>query len=114
MHKPVVPFRSDAGNIGCTTSEATPRQSQAFTQGLECRPHVQHLEPVPTADSLELAQPPGQPPISTCIDWYAEGQSRTVECGGVRMTVRFVGRKGRRGRIVIEAPAGAVFRADRG
>jgi len=50
-------------------------------------------------------------PTSTCIDWYAEGQSRTVECDGVRMTVRFVGRKGRRCRLVIEAPAGAVFRA---
>ena len=68
---------------------------------------------VPTVDSPEPAQPPGQPPSCTCIDWYAEGQSRTVECDGVRMTVRFVGRKGRRGRIVIEAPAGAVFRPAR-
>jgi hypothetical protein len=50
---------------------------------------------------------------STTIDWYSAGQSRTVECHGVRMTVRFVGRKGRRGRIKIEAPAGAVFRAGR-
>jgi len=54
-----------------------------------------------------------EPPTSTCIDWYAEGQSRTVECDGVRMTVRLVGRKGRRCRLVIEAPAGAVFRSGR-
>ena len=45
-----------------------------------------------------------------CIDWYSEGQSRTVEVGGIRITVRFIGRKGRRGRVAIEAPAGAVFR----
>jgi len=43
------------------------------------------------------------------IDWYGEGHSRTVEVDGVRITIRFVGRKGRRGRIAIEAPAGAVF-----
>jgi hypothetical protein len=47
--------------------------------------------------------------ICTSIDWYAEGQSRVVEVDGVRITVRFTGRKGRRGRIAIEAPAGAVF-----
>ena len=47
---------------------------------------------------------------STCIDWYAEGQVRVVEVDGIQVTVRFVGRKGRRARIVIEAPAGAVFR----
>ena len=52
------------------------------------------------------------PSPGTClsIDWYSEGQSRTVEVAGVRITVRFVGRNGRRGRIAIEAPAGAVFR----
>jgi hypothetical protein len=47
-----------------------------------------------------------------CIDWYSEGETRVVEVDGVRVLVRFVGRKGRRGRIVIEAPAGAVFSAD--
>jgi|GEM_PF-3546782 len=52
-----------------------------------------------------------EPPRSRSIDWYAEGQSRTVEVDGVRVTVRFIGRKGRRGRIEIEAPAGAVFRS---
>jgi hypothetical protein len=46
---------------------------------------------------------------STCIDWYSEGETRVVEVDGVRVVVRFVGRRGRRGRIVIEAPAGAVF-----
>jgi hypothetical protein len=50
---------------------------------------------------------------ATCqsIDWYSEGQVRVVEVAGVRITVRFIGRKGRRGRIAIEAPAGAVFAA---
>jgi hypothetical protein len=50
------------------------------------------------------------PQTSMSIDWYSEGQSRTVECGGQTVVIRFVGRKGRRGRIVIVAPAGAVFR----
>ncbi len=48
-------------------------------------------------------------PSSTSIDWYSEGETRIVEVDGGRVVVRFVGRKGRRGRIVIEAPAGAVF-----
>lgn len=48
---------------------------------------------------------------SQSIDWYSEGQSRTVEIDGVQIIVRFIGRKGRRGRIAIEAPAGAVFTA---
>jgi hypothetical protein len=47
---------------------------------------------------------------SQCIDWYAEGEERIVEAGGVRIAVRFVGRKGRRGRIAITAPPGAAFR----
>jgi hypothetical protein len=48
----------------------------------------------------------------TCrsIDWYAEGESRIVETDGVRVEIRYVGRRGRRGRIAIRAPAGAVFR----
>lgn len=47
---------------------------------------------------------------SQCIDWYAEGEERIVEAGGIQVVVRFVGRKGRRGRIAITAPPGAVFR----
>ena len=57
---------------------------------------------------------PAQAPTSQCIDWYAQGESREVECNGVRVTIRFVGRKGRRGRISIEAPPGAVFRSPDG
>ena len=51
-------------------------------------------------------------PVSTSqsIDWYHEGESRTVEVDGVQVTVRLVGRKGRRSRIAIVAPAGAAFR----
>src|SRR4051794_18772444 len=43
------------------------------------------------------------------IDWYAEGQVRTVEVNGVRVAIRFVGRHGRRARIAITAPTGAIF-----
>jgi hypothetical protein len=46
---------------------------------------------------------------SVCVDWYSEGETRVVDVDGMRVAVRFVGRKGRRGRIVIEAPAGAIF-----
>ncbi len=46
---------------------------------------------------------------SQCIDWYAEGEERIVEAGGIRIAVRFVGRNGRRGRIAITAPPGATF-----
>jgi hypothetical protein len=49
------------------------------------------------------------PATSQSIDWYHEGQSRTIEVDGVRVTVRFIGRRGRRGRIAIEAPPGARF-----
>lgn len=48
---------------------------------------------------------------SQSIDWYAEGEERIVEAGGVRIAVRFVARKGRRARIAITAPPGAAFRA---
>lgn len=48
-------------------------------------------------------------PTSRLIDWFSEGETRVVEVGDVRVVVRFVGRKGRRGRILIEAPAGAAF-----
>ena len=49
------------------------------------------------------------PAETQCIDWYAEGEERIVEAGGVQIAVRFVGRKGRRGRIAITAPPGATF-----
>ena len=47
--------------------------------------------------------------VSRSIDWYAEGQSRMVEIGDVQVFFRFVGKKGRRARIAITAPAGATF-----
>lgn len=46
---------------------------------------------------------------SACIDWDSEGETRVVEVDGVRVVVRFVGRKERRGRIATEAPAGTVL-----
>jgi hypothetical protein len=48
--------------------------------------------------------------VSQAIDWYHEGEERVVEANGVQVIVRFVGRKGRRGRIAITAPPGAAFR----
>ncbi len=56
--------------------------------------------------------PDRQPPSddsSRSIDWYAEGDSRVVDVGGVHVEVRFVGRKGRKARIAITAPPGARF-----
>jgi hypothetical protein len=43
------------------------------------------------------------------VEWYHEGDERTVEADGMQVVVRFVGRKGRRGRIAITAPPGATF-----
>jgi hypothetical protein len=60
-----------------------------------------HIEPKPGE--------PVKPPPSTHIDWYSEGETRIVRIDGVEVRIRFVGRKGRRGRILVEAPAGAVF-----
>jgi hypothetical protein len=68
------------------------------------------MEEKVTADEQTLSDAP----TSTCIDWYSEGETRVVDVDGVRVIVRFVGRKGRRGRIAIEAPAGAAFRGSGG
>lgn len=46
---------------------------------------------------------------SQSIEWYAEGEERVVDVGGIRIAVRLVARKGRRGRIAITAPPGAAF-----
>ena len=56
--------------------------------------------------------PPHPADLSICqsIDWFSEGEAKTVEVAGLQITVRFIGQKGRRSRISIEAPAGAVFR----
>lgn len=59
----------------------------------------------------ESVSPPASLTTSQSVEWYVEGQSRTVEVAGVEITVRFVGRKGRRARIAITAPGGAVFRS---
>ena len=63
------------------------------------------------APYCETSHPSVGTPTSQSIDWYVEGQARDVEVAGVRVTVRFVGRKGRRARIAITGPAGAMFRA---
>lgn len=45
------------------------------------------------------------------VDWYSEGQTRIIDVDGVQITIRFIGRRGRRGRIAVTAPAGAAFYA---
>ena len=41
--------------------------------------------------------------VSRSTEWYAAGDEWIVDVGGIWMVVRFVGRKGRRGRIAIIA-----------
>lgn len=48
---------------------------------------------------------------SQSVEWYHEGQARIVEVDGVRVEVRLIGRNGRRARIAIVAPPGAMFQA---
>ena len=43
------------------------------------------------------------------INWFRPGESHTVSIGGMQVIIRFVGRRGRRGRIAITAPCGACF-----
>jgi hypothetical protein len=64
-------------------------------------------------DAIAPAAPPAQrsEPCSRCIDWYAEGETRVIEVDGVKILVHFVSRSGRRARIEITAPPGAIFRA---
>ena len=57
---------------------------------------------------------PRTPSVSQSIDWYSEGESRVVEVGDVRIEVRFVGRKGRQGRIAIVGPPGTTYRSVNG
>lgn len=67
----------------------------------------------PNQESEAIASSPCAPHVARCtsIEWFHEGFSRSVEVDGVKVTIRLVGRRGRRARIAIEAPAGAVFRA---
>ena len=64
---------------------------------------------IETSEITEV--PPVARTVSQSIDWYHPGESRVVNVGGVQVTVRFVGRKGRRGRIAITAPAGVTISA---
>jgi hypothetical protein len=68
--------------------------------------------PQDAKDEIDPVPASTHPRSSQSVDWYHEGESRTVEVEGVRVTVRLIGRKGRRSRIAIVAPAGAAFREE--
>jgi hypothetical protein len=57
-----------------------------------------------------VSGPPDRTAVSQSFDWFSEGESKMVEANGIQVVVRYVARKGRRARIAITAPAGAVFR----
>ena len=44
---------------------------------------------------------PGKSRTPQSIDWYAPGQTRVFDVEGVQIAVRYVGGKGRRGRIAV-------------
>ncbi|MEX1229491.1 MAG: hypothetical protein WEB58_04580 [Planctomycetaceae bacterium] len=44
---------------------------------------------------------PGNSGRAPSIEWYAPGQTRVFEFDGIEIAVRFVERRGRRGRISI-------------
>lgn len=64
-------------------------------------------KPSPLTSQVTATRPP--PGTSQSIEWYAVGQARTVEVDGILVTVRLVERRNQRARILITAPAGAVF-----
>lgn len=63
-----------------------------------------------------MTEPPRENPVteapthrSQSTSWFAEGEAIRVWVGETEVVVRFLGRKGRRARISISAPAGAQF-----
>lgn len=58
---------------------------------------------------MEAQNATRNPDTAEAISWFAEGDGKSVEVAGISVTVRFVGRKGRRVRIAITAPPGARF-----
>jgi hypothetical protein len=67
-------------------------------------------DPEPPRQAADCGHPAA---TSQSIDWYSEGETRIVEVEGVRVEVRYLGRKGRRGRIAITAPPGSSFQGRR-
>jgi hypothetical protein len=48
---------------------------------------------------------PNTQELHRSIEWYAPGQSRTVDVDGIPVTIRLVGRRGRRARIAVTVAA---------
>lgn len=97
----------DTGQLALRSHGSLPERithSPVNTSRPENEEQMTHKKPTsPTSDST-------RPKVSTCTDWYHEGESREVEVNGLILTVRFVARRGRRARITIMAPPGAMFR----
>lgn len=63
--------------------------------------------------SSSEASPPSISPKCRSSDWYSSGDASIVQIGDAAVTVRFIGRRGRRARIAIEARAhGAAVHLD--
>jgi hypothetical protein len=88
-------------------SETIKSAIQTLCQAEACTERQQSLD---RALSVPALTAPARPHFSQSIDWYSDGESRTIFASGVQITVRFISRKGRRARIAISGPAGAVFR----
>ena len=65
-------------------------------------------EPSQPSDSTPSA-PANRASRSRSTDWYSEGQGCVVRIGNEYVVFKVLGRKGRRARVQIEAPAGAEF-----
>ena len=106
---------NDARNRRIRGHVATRRDPEGQRQGPLASGDSATYQRRPNDESRRQPEPESLVPSAlaqTCqsIDWYAEGDSRVVEIGGIEVSVRFVGRKGRRARIAITAPAGTVFK----
>src|SRR4029453_13171501 len=82
-----------------------------FSPGAAVPPAMPVIDPVSVPAQPNLSANDRPLKSAVCSDWYAEGQDRPVEVAGVRISIRFIARKGRRGRIAITAQVGAVFQS---
>ena len=90
------------------------RHRDTFLSALKTSPQLMgilNVTPDSFSDGGRHLEP--APAVARARTMVAEGAA-IIDVGGVRVTVRFVGRRGRRARIAITAPSGAVFSAAEG